>query len=125
MKIYHYITIITKFIWLSHAAQENGNSSGRISIRWSRCYFTQNAWSNLEVKKEGTALDSNTLYNKVTETLWMLEYLLILDIDGLMEDTGRISLKPGRKTTTESSRQISRDSLEHCFKYSTSRNWVN
>jgi hypothetical protein len=24
-------------------------------------------------------------------------------------DTGRISLKPGRKTTTESSRQISRD----------------
>jgi hypothetical protein len=26
-----------------------------------------------------------------------------------MESTGRISLKPGRKTTTESSRQISRD----------------
>jgi hypothetical protein len=39
----------------------------------------------------------------------MLEYLLILDITILMESTGRISLKPGRKTTTESSRQISRD----------------
>jgi hypothetical protein len=51
------------------------------------CYTTQ-IIQTVEIKNRGTALDSEKipLYNKLLlKTLWMLEYLLILDITILME----------------------------------------
>jgi hypothetical protein len=76
------------------------------------CYTTQ-IIQTVEIKNRGTALDSEKYHYTIKVTFENpLDVGISFDFryhDSYGESTGRISLKPGRKTTTESSRQISRD----------------